>query len=80
MIYITETQCDDDKYKDKKSYHTEAVMSFVELKRATRHSETPQRVETLKFCIQSLQKGFGNTNLMITRFKKDCSYPYFQFC
>lgn len=55
MIYITETQCDDDKYKDKKSYRTEAVMSFAERKRATRHSETPQRAETLTFCIQSLQ-------------------------
>lgn len=75
MIYITETQCDDDKYKDKKSYHTEAVMSFVERKRATRHSETPQRVETLK--THNLSRWFGSTNLMITRFKKDCSYPYF---
>lgn len=53
MIYITETQCDDDKHKDKKSYHTEAVMSFAERKRATRHSETyvlypisPDDVET----------------------------------
>lgn len=67
MIYITETQCDDDKYKDKKSYHTEAVMSFVEPKRATRHSETPQSVETLKFCIQSL--------LMIWKHKFN-GYPF----